>query len=224
MKRFISLAAMAALLVGCGAKKEDEENKKNLQDGTWIEACRSNGSESNSFKFLGLEDDTGSGDNNGDSAPSYSKMTLKFEASTFIAEQGEYSDATCATQTMGSKLEGTYKAGDDAEKPGTSVEGATAIDIAVTSVQMKIMKEDMLAQVATACTPAPTLNTYFDMSTCNFGDGDGKDHGPKKGETWYMIFKASDTELYWGNEDDTNNGSTPALRPSKLETSKMTKS
>lgn len=225
MKHFIALTAVAALAFGCGAKKEDEENNKNLQDGTWVEACRQHGgSGSSSFRLLNLLQDTGTGDTGGDmggdSSPEYSKMTLKFDGSTFTAESSNYSDANCTTQTMGMKLEGTYKSGDDAAKPGTAVEGATAIDISVTSAMVKFTTAEYVAAAATMCTPAPTINTYVDSATCNFGENGGG--GPKKGEVWYMIFKASETELFWGN-DETGDGKTAATRPTALETKAMTK-
>jgi len=62
------------------------------------------------------------------------------------------------------------------------------------------------------------VGQYFDVSACTGlgGDGDGKG-GPAKGTTWFMIFKATETELFWG--DDTGvSGKTADGRPTKLET------
>jgi hypothetical protein len=180
-----------------------------LQEGTWTDGCQFSPPD---------EDDLGGSD----SGPEYTVTALKFAAASFGYERRTYSDSACGIQTGGYKIDGTYLSGDSAAKPGTSVEGAQPIDISVTTVWMSTKKPSKLSDIIEfgECPTAPALGEYFDISTCSEVEKEAESEGaPKKGSTWYMIFKPGAIELFWGDDQNKkSSASTPDLRPTKLET------
>lgn|GEM_PF-2759880 len=196
------------LMLGCKESGDENGSAGDLLVGLWSDGCQPD---------LPDEDDLG-GVN---SEPKYAVTALKFESVEFVYEKRSYSDTGCTTQTGGQKIDGTYLSGDPTAKPGTSVEGATPIDISVRTVWMATNKQTVLNDIIEfgECPTPPALGEYFDISTCPFVEKQADDEGvPKKGSTWYMIFKGGLTELYWGDDEDKNfSGSTPEKRPLKLE-------
>jgi hypothetical protein len=210
--RGLAVFACATAIVSCGAKKEDEENAKNLQDGTWAKACL---------------DKTAANLNLMEGDPEYNIETIKFDGTSFHFEMNQYAEATCVTQQMGFKMDGSYKAGADAAGAATTVEGASNIDISVTSLLLAVFDDNFLTMVNSAdsgCGVTATKGVYFDPKNCSFWKkDDGSSNGPAVGAVWYSIFKATDTTLQWGDEDDTHKGTTPETRPIKLETATYAK-
>ena len=115
----------------------------------------------------------------------------------FLSLQKFLLKSNCATATMTMEMTGTYKTGDDAATPGTAVEGASPIDITVGTFTLAIMAAgDMLDGVNSAESECDVgtvaVGAAFDPSKCTFMSGGDM---PTAGEIWYMIYKATETDL-----------------------------
>lgn len=222
MKKLIGLYAVVSgaafvLALGCGAeddkKAEDAANATNLE-GAWTNACEEEKSDSTTttMLFRGMLDDA---------AKSYSKTTATFTGGNLKVQGGSYSDAACATNVLLFVFEGTYKT-TGTEAPGTTVAAASPIDFLVTKATMTFNDQTTVDGInaATGCTETVVKGTAIDMSKCPTFTSEG---GPTVGKTWYNIYSATATDLKFGKEDKTNNGTTAALRPTALETNAMKK-
>lgn len=206
MKKILAGMLVASVFCGCD-KDKDEENGLNLE-GAWQKDCKAE-----------------YGDN--DTIENHSKMRLEFNGGTLSVIQNQHgpSDTNCETIGVETVFTGNYVTGADADHE-TAVEGATALDLTMTSVRItpKTAEGVQFLNSATFCDKSDwTLDQAYEYTTEDGCSDLANQQPPAPGKKWHQIFRADPENVYFGDADQTNDGSTAEKAPIRLETEPFTR-
>jgi hypothetical protein len=197
--KVISVATIAALTFACGA--DNDEGSTSELDGTWVGTCSA-------------DDDT------------FSKMTQMFSSGQVTGTFNDYSDASCATETLAIVISRPFSTGAAVTTPADAKESTFS---PTTKVTVTLKTDELVSAFngtagnSATCGGGFVKNQTKEVTAANCGGVDGLFDTT----TVYSIYKIDGTKLYIGDCGDggTATDCTSATkRPTTLDTNFLTKS
>jgi len=199
--KVISVATIAALTFACGAN--NDEGSTSELDGTWVGTCSVAGATS-------------------------SKVTETFDSGQVTATFSDYSDVSCATETLAIAISNPFSTGAAVTTPA----GAKESTFSPTTKVTVTLKTDELVAVyngtvgdTVTCGGGFVKNKAKEVTAASCGSGNLK--GFFATTTVYNIYKIDGTKLYGGDcgaAGTATDCTSAAKRPTTLSTDFLTKS
>ena len=199
--KVISVATIAALTFACGA--DNDEGSTSELDGTWVGTCSADGDK-------------------------FSKETQMFGSGQVTATFSDYSDVSCATETLAIAISNPFSTGAAVTTPAGAKEimssPTTKVTVTLKTDELVALYNGTVVGIAATCGGGFVKNKAKEVTAASCGSNL---EGVFATTNSYNIYKIDGTKLYFGACGDAGTATdctSAAKRPTTLDTDFSTKS